>query len=108
MDVYKPIDLNEVNELIAQSKKGDTEATEKLVQGNFPLIKVIVKKYLNKGVDYDDLYQLGCVGFLKAIKNFDASSFKAGLGSSMNIAGIAGNVLGTFADDRASLSGEYG
>lgn len=44
----------------------------------------------------------------KAIKNFDASSFKAGLGSSMNIAGIAGNVLGAFADDRASLSGEYG
>ena len=44
----------------------------------------------------------------KAIKNFDASSFKAGLGSSMNIAGIAGNVLGAFADDRKSLSGEYG
>ena len=43
-----------------------------------------------------------------AIKDFDASSFKAGLGSSMNIAGIAGNVLGAFAEDRASLSGEYG
>ena len=73
MEIYKPIDLNEINELIAKSKNGDAEATEKLVQGNFPLIKVIVKKYLNKGVDYDDLYQLGCVGFLKAIKNFDES-----------------------------------
>lgn len=44
----------------------------------------------------------------EAIENFDASSFKAGFGSSMNIAGIAGNVLGAFADDRESLSGEYG
>lgn len=73
MEIYKPIELNEINELIARAKNGDTDATEKLVQGNFPLIKVIVKKYLNKGVDYDDLYQLGCVGFLKAIKNFDES-----------------------------------
>lgn len=71
MEVYKPIELSEINELIALSKQGDADATEKLVQGNFPLIKVIVKKYLNKGVEYDDLYQLGCVGFLKAIKNFD-------------------------------------
>lgn len=71
MEIYKPIELSEINELIALSKQGDADATEKLVQGNFPLIKVIVKKYLNKGVEYDDLYQLGCVGFLKAIKNFD-------------------------------------
>ncbi len=71
MEVYKPIDTNEVNDLIYRSKNGDDEATEKLVQGNFPLIKSIVKTFLNKGVEYDDLYQLGCVGFLKAIKNFD-------------------------------------
>lgn len=73
MEVYKPIDTNEVNDLIYQAKSGDSEATEKLVQGNFPLIKSIVKTFLNKGVEYDDLYQLGCVGFLKAIKNFDDS-----------------------------------
>ena len=71
MEIYKPIELKEVNELVLRAKGGDAEATEKLIQGNFPLIKVIVKKYLNKGVEYDDLYQLGCVGFLKAIKNFD-------------------------------------
>lgn len=73
MEMYKPIDTNEINELITLSKNGDNEATEKLVQGNFPLIKSIVKGFLNKGVEYDDLYQLGCVGFLKAIKNFDDS-----------------------------------
>ena len=46
MEIYKPIELTEINELIVLSKQGDTVATEKLVQGNFPLIKVIVKKYL--------------------------------------------------------------
>lgn len=71
MDEYKPIDTNQTNELIMRSKAGDKQATEELVQGNFPLIKSIVKGYLNKGTDYDDLYQIGCVGFLKAIKNFD-------------------------------------
>lgn len=73
MEIYKPINSDEVNELILRSKNGDAEATETLVQGNFPLIKAIVKGYLNKGVEYDDLYQLGCVGFLKAIKNFDST-----------------------------------
>ena len=73
MENYKPIDISQTNELIKKSKEGDAEATDSLINGNFPLIKAIVKTYLNKGVDYDDLYQLGCVGFLKAIKNFDPS-----------------------------------
>lgn len=73
MENYKPIDSGQTNELIIKSKNGDSEATEKLIEGNFPLIKAIVKNYLGKGVEYDDLYQLGCVGFLKAIKNFDES-----------------------------------
>lgn len=73
MENYKPIDINQTNELIKKSKEGDAEATDALVNGNFPLIKAIVKGYLNKGVEYDDLYQIGCVGFLKAIKNYDPS-----------------------------------
>lgn len=73
MENYKPIDVGQTNELIKRSKEGDENATETLISGNFPLIKAIVKGYLNKGVDYDDLYQIGCVGFLKAIKNFDPS-----------------------------------
>lgn len=71
MNEYKPIDQEKTNELIVRSNNGDTEATEILVSGNFPLIKAVVKGYLNKGVEYDDLYQIGCVGFLKAIKNFN-------------------------------------
>ena len=69
MEEYKPIDSAQTEELIKKSKEGDESATNLLISGNFPLIKAIVRGYLNKGVDYDDLYQIGCVGFLKAIKN---------------------------------------
>lgn len=73
METYKPIDVEKTNELILKAKNGDEQAINTLVEGNFPLIKAIVKGYLNKGVEYDDLYQIGCVGFLKAIKNFNPS-----------------------------------
>lgn len=71
MEEYKPIDISQTNELVMKAKNGDSEATDILINGNFPLIKSIVKGFLNKGAEYDDLYQIGCVGFLKAIKNFD-------------------------------------
>ena len=67
---YEPISADEINSLVKFAQNGDEWASERLVSGNFPLIKSIVRTYLNKGVEYDDLYQIGCVGFLKAIKNF--------------------------------------
>ena len=63
----------ETFELINQAKNGDDLAKEKLISFNAPLIKSIVKRYLNKGVEYDDLYQLGAMGFVKAINNYDFS-----------------------------------
>lgn len=57
--------------LVESAKKGDDFAKEKLITINSPLIKSIVKRYLNKGVDYEDLYQLGAMGFVKAINNYD-------------------------------------
>ena len=56
---------------LRKAKAGDGNAKETLLKNNVLLIKSIVKRFTNKGVEYDDLYQLGCVGFLKAIKNFD-------------------------------------
>lgn len=62
---------NEENiELILQSQQGDEKAKAKLVTEHSPLIKSVIRHYKNKGVEYEDLYQLGCMGFLKAIKNF--------------------------------------
>ena len=64
---------NETLELLEQAKNGDDFAKEKLITVNSPLIKSVVKRYLNKGIEYDDLYQLGALGFVKAINNYDAS-----------------------------------
>jgi len=71
MEKYKPIDMTQTNELVKKAQNGDDQAAETLINGNFPLIKSIVRAYLGKGVEYDDLYQIGCLGFLKAIKNFN-------------------------------------
>jgi len=65
------LNQSETLDLIKQAQKGSESAKTILLDNNYPLIKSIVKRFLNKGVEYDDLYQLGCVGFLKAIKNFN-------------------------------------
>jgi len=56
-----------------KAKNGDEQAKNELIENNSPLVKSIVRRYKNKGVEYEDLYQLGCVGFTKAINNFDES-----------------------------------
>jgi len=62
--------LDKTFKLIRLAKAGDEGAKTQLIEENSPLIKSVIRHYKNKGVDYDDLYQLGCVGFLKAVKNF--------------------------------------
>lgn len=58
-------------EYIRRAKAGDNAAKETLIEHNVSLVKCIVKRYLGKGVDYDDLFQIACIGFLKAIAGFD-------------------------------------
>lgn len=60
-----------INDLVLRAKNGDEQAKNLLVQQNQPLIKSLLKRYLGKGVEYDDLFQLGCLGFVKAINKFD-------------------------------------
>ena len=57
--------------LIRRAKTGDMAAKEELLRSNTSLLKSILKRYLGKGVEYDDLFQLACMGFLKAIAGFD-------------------------------------
>ena len=57
--------------LIRKAKAGDNAAKERLLTHNTSLIKSILRRYLGKGVEYDDLFQLACMGFLKAIAGFD-------------------------------------
>ena len=60
-------------ELIAAAQQGDQDACDRLVRENAGLIWSIVRRYYGRGVEPDDLYQLGCMGFLKAIRGFDLS-----------------------------------
>ena len=58
-------------DLLRRAKSGDRTAGEELIVGNSGLIWSIARRYFGRGVDPEDLYQLGCLGFLKAVEGFD-------------------------------------
>ncbi len=59
--------------LILRSRQGDKDAGERLIVENSGLIWSIARRFFGRGVDPDDLYQLGCLGFLKAVEGYDAA-----------------------------------
>ena len=61
----------EKQELLIKIKNGDTEAREKFIQGNLRLVLSVVQRFGGRGENPDDLFQIGCVGLIKAIDNFD-------------------------------------
>lgn len=63
--------MTETEQLIYRSQMGDLEARSELVEQNTGLIWSVAKRFIGRGVEYEDLYQLGCIGFLKAIDGFD-------------------------------------
>ena len=63
----------ELLDYLRKAKSGDETAKEKIFIENTPLIKSIIRRFKNKGVEYDDLYQIASIGFIKAINNFDES-----------------------------------
>lgn len=63
----------EKEELLKKIKEGDKEAREKFVNGNLRLVLSVVQRFGGRGESADDLFQIGCVGLIKAIDNFDSS-----------------------------------
>ena len=61
----------EKEELFVKIKSGDDEAREKFIQGNLRLVLSVIQKFNGRGESVDDLFQVGCVGLIKAIDNFD-------------------------------------
>lgn len=59
--------------LISRAQQGDEQAKEQLVTTNAPLVKSVAKRFMNRAIEYDDLYQIGCMGLIKAIARFDLS-----------------------------------
>ena len=63
--------MTRLEELIHRAQSGDNRAMESLVEENTGLIWSVAKRFMGRGCEADDLYQLGCVGFLKAVEGFD-------------------------------------
>lgn len=64
---------DEKEQLILQIKKGDTLARDKFIKGNLRLVLSIIHRFNNSNENIDDLFQIGCIGLIKAIDNFDIS-----------------------------------
>lgn len=69
----KVLKNSEMVELFKRSNQGDSEAKEELINGNLKLVLSILKRYNNRCDNMDDLFQIGCIGLIKAIDNFDLS-----------------------------------
>ena len=61
----------ETMELLRRAKAGDTDARQQLIEGNLRLVLSVIQKFSGRGENADDLFQVGCVGLIKAIDNFD-------------------------------------
>ncbi|QCX32572.1 RNA polymerase sporulation sigma factor SigG [Caloramator sp. E03] len=63
----------EMRQLIVKMRQGDKEAREKFINGNLRLVLSVIQRFNNRGENVDDLFQVGCIGLIKAIDNFDLS-----------------------------------
>ncbi|NBI30409.1 RNA polymerase sporulation sigma factor SigF [Chengkuizengella marina] len=70
---HKYLKDNEVKRLIALSQTGDMVARDTLVNNNIRLVWSVVQRFLNRGYEPDDLFQIGCIGLLKSVDKFDLS-----------------------------------
>ena len=62
---------DEMTELLRRTKEGDMAAREKLIRGNLRLVMSVLQRFASRGENMDDLFQVGCIGLIKAVDNFD-------------------------------------
>ena len=65
--------MEEVSVLIAKSQEGDKAAREMLIENNLGLVHAVVRRYFGRGIEAEDLFQIGVIGLMKAIDKFDLS-----------------------------------
>ncbi len=69
----KVLKNDETRALLLRAKDGDKAAREELINGNLRLVLSVIQRFLNRGENVDDLFQVGCIGLIKAIDNFDVT-----------------------------------
>ena len=73
---------DEMTQLLQRCKQGDEAARQKLIEGNLRLVLSVIQRFSGRGENPDDLFQVGCIGLLKAIENFDPGSCGGSCGMS--------------------------
>ena len=67
----RTIPQSEMDQLLRRAKNGDNQARQDLIEGNLRLVLSVIQRFDKRGESPDDLFQVGCIGLIKAISNFD-------------------------------------
>lgn len=72
----KVLKNEEMTELLKRVKQGDREARQQMIEGNLRLVLSVIQRFAGRGESMDDLFQIGCIGLMKAIDNFDCEQYQ--------------------------------
>ena len=90
----------EMTQLLRQVKRGDQQARQKMIEGNLRLVLSVIQRFAGRGENMDDLFQIGCIGLMKAIDNFDVDLYDVRF-STYGVPMIAGEVRRFLRDSSA-------
>ena len=95
----KVLSANQMDQLLLKAKEGDEDARQQLIEGNLRLVLSVIQRFSGRGESPDDLFQVGCIGLIKAIANFDST--KQVRFSTYGVPMIAGEVRRYLRDNSA-------
>lgn len=72
----KVLKSSEMTELLKRVKQGDQEARQQMIEGNLRLVLSVIQRFAGRGENMDDLFQVGCIGLVKAVDRFDSEQFE--------------------------------
>ena len=87
-------DYEGIQKKLLQARNGDLRAREEVVQENLPLVHYVLRRFRDRGAEYEDLYQYGCMGLIKAVDRFDPS---------FNVYRVVGEAVGNAFKDGLKL-----
>ncbi len=96
----KVLKNSEMTELLRRVKQGDQEARNQMIEGNLRLVLSVIQRFAGRGETMDDLFQIGCIGLMKAIDNFDVDLYDVRF-STYGVPMIAGEVRRFLRDSSA-------
>ena len=96
----KVLKNEEMTALLKRVKAGDQEARREMIEGNLRLVLSVIQRFAGRGENMDDLFQIGCIGLIKAIDHFDADQFSVRF-STYGVPMIAGEIRRFLRDSSA-------